>query len=113
MISADTCDALGTGSALGNYPINRSYYTEDHSRQSRRPPHFSQGPERLTGDFRAPGFLLVELGLEARSLRNPGIQLEGASEGPPPSSDPQSKILSASLAAWFSNSSPTHSFPAF
>lgn len=30
-------------------------------------------PERLTGGFRGPGFLVVELELRARSLRNPGI----------------------------------------
>lgn len=62
--------------------------------------------------LRAPGFLMVEPGLGARSLRNLGIQLEGASEVTWPSSDPQPGDFLLRNAR-LSNSSPTHSFPSF
>ena len=50
----------------------------------------SQGPERLTGGFRAPGFLVVELGLGAGSLRNPGIH---SWKGPQKSPGPATLLL--------------------
>lgn len=43
VISVDTCDVLiSTGSVLGKYLINSSYYAQDRSTQLRRPPHFSE-----------------------------------------------------------------------